>query len=78
VEDSSILERIDQLVAEEHGLRQRYAELGTDDHQRLKEIEGHLDQCWDLLRQRRAREEYGENPDDAQPRSVSEVDSYLQ
>ena len=78
MEDSSILERIDQLVAEEHALRQRSADLGDDDRRRLKTIEGHLDQCWDLLRQRRAREEYGENPDDAQPRSVSEVDSYLQ
>jgi hypothetical protein len=44
----------------------------------MTELEAHLDQCWDLLRQRRARRQYGENPDEAEPRPEPEVESYLQ
>ena len=77
MEDKDILGRIHALVEEEHQLR------GTREHtdeqrQRLQEVEAHLDQCWDLLRQRRAREQYGENPDEAQARPESQVESYLQ
>jgi hypothetical protein len=41
-------------------------------------LEEQLDQCWDLLRQRQARRQYGDNPDDAKPRPISEVENYLQ
>ncbi|HBH59907.1 MAG TPA: DUF2630 domain-containing protein, partial [Arthrobacter bacterium] len=48
------------------------------DHARLKHIEESLDQCWDLLRQRRAKSESGENPNAAAERPVSEVEGYRQ
>ena len=76
MEDQSILDRINALVAEEHELRASGAT--SDQHQRLRALEEQLDQCWDLLRQRRAREEYGENPDEASVRSAGDVESYLQ
>jgi len=78
VEDKAILDQIHELVAEEHELRSQRASLNGDSRKRLDEIERHLDQAWDLLRQRRAREEYGEDPDEARERSVDEVESYLQ
>jgi hypothetical protein len=48
------------------------------DKARLKQVEESLDQCWDLLRQRRAKSESGENPNDAEARPVSEVEGYKQ
>ncbi|WP_432893871.1 DUF2630 family protein [Kribbella sp. CA-245084] len=79
-DDKSIIGRIDDLVAEEKDLRAKHA-AGTisdaDEHARLKAVEVELDQCWDLLRQRRARREFGENPDDAQARSADTVEGYL-
>ena len=78
--DSEILGRIGELVAEEHRLRSQAAGAGLDEESslRLASLERHLDQCWDLLRQRRARDEFGENPDSAQQRPPGEVESYLQ
>jgi Protein of unknown function (DUF2630) len=80
VNDKTILDRIHELVAEEKQLRDshRGQGLGAEDRQRLESLERQLDQAWDLLRQRRAREELGENPDDAKERPVDEVESYLQ
>ena len=78
MDDKQLLDRIHDLVAEEHDLRSQHAALNGESRRRLDEIERNLDQCWDLLRQRRAREEYGEDPDDARERSVDEVESYLQ
>jgi hypothetical protein len=78
VDDKSILEHINDLVAEEHELRGQRGSLNGEARQRLDALERQLDQCWDLLRQRRAREEFGENPDEARERSVDEVESYLQ
>ena len=78
MEDKAILDRIHDLVAEEHDLRSQRAALNGESRKRLDDIERHLDQCWDLLRQRRAREEYGEDPDAARERTVDEVESYLQ
>lgn len=72
MDNQSILGQINALVAEEHELR------GSGDKQRLREVEEQLDQCWDLLRQRQARAEFGDSPDDAKPRSVNEVEDYLQ
>lgn len=78
MDDKSILEHIHELVGEEHELRSRRASLDGAARQRLELLERELDQYWDLLRQRRAREEYGENPDEAKQRTVDEVESYLQ
>jgi hypothetical protein len=76
--EKSMLDRIHELVDEEKRLRAAHRGLSSEDRQRLDTVERQLDQCWDLLRQRRAREEYGEDPDAAKERSVNEVESYLQ
>jgi len=80
MDDHDILTNIDDLVREEHDLRDRSpgGGLSPDERTRLRQVEERLDQCWDLLRQRRAREELGENPDEARSRPVSEVEGYLQ
>ena len=78
--DSNILERIDQLVDEEHSLLEK-AEAGQlegDAHARLQSVQVMLDQCWDLLRQRRARREFGKDPDTAHVRDASTVENYRQ
>jgi hypothetical protein len=78
--DGEILSRIDELIAEEHELRSRATGTGltAEEQGQLGLLEQRLDQCWDLLRQRRARTEFHENPDDAQARPISEVESYRQ
>ncbi|GAB2643535.1 DUF2630 family protein [Kribbella swartbergensis] len=79
-DDKPIFSRIDELVAEEHDLRTRHAagQIANEDEQaRLQALEVELDRCWDLLRQRRARREFGQNPDDAEPRSADTVEGYL-
>jgi EmrB/QacA subfamily drug resistance transporter len=78
MDDRTILDHIHDLVEEEKGLRAGGHGLASGDRQRLQALEQQLDQAWDLLRQRRAREETGENPDVAKPRSVDDVESYLQ
>ncbi len=80
MDDTTILDHIHELVAEEKQLRDSHTGkgLGGPDRQRLELIERQLDQAWDLLRQRRAREELGENPDEAKARPINEVESYLQ
>jgi hypothetical protein len=79
--DESVLSRINQLVDEEHGLRRQLAagEISTDEeHARLRELEEALDQCWDLLRRRRAAQRAGQDPDSVEARPVDEVEQYLQ
>lgn len=78
MDDKSMLEHIHDLVAEEKQLRAAHRGLSGGDRRRLDTVERELDQSWDLLRQRRAREEYGEDPDAAKQRPVDEVESYLQ
>ncbi len=80
MDDSDVLGRIDQLVAEEQELYERegHGRLEPGDHQRLEEIRVSLDRCWDLLRQRRAKREFGLDPDDAEARSADTVDHYEQ
>jgi hypothetical protein len=78
MDDKTILEHIHQLVEEEKQLRASHHGLASDDRQRLQHVEEQLDQAWDLLRQRRAREETGDDPDTAQERAVNEVEGYLQ
>jgi hypothetical protein len=78
--DGEILSRIDDLIAEEHELRSRATGVGltADEQGQLGLLEQRLDQCWDLLRQRRARAEFNVNPEDAAARPISEVESYRQ
>jgi hypothetical protein len=82
--DESIADRIERLVAEEHDLRkqeeadQHAGEALEDDRERLKAVEVELDRCWDLLRQRRAKREAGEDPESAHVRDAGTVERYLQ
>jgi hypothetical protein len=78
VDDKTILEHIHQLVAEEKQLRAGHHGLASEDRTRLQHLEEQLDQAWDLLRQRRAREEFDESPETAAERPVNEVEGYLQ
>ncbi len=77
MDEKDILSRIHSLVEEEHGLREG-TEHTDDQRTRMQELEVQLDQCWDLLRQRRAKRQYGEDPDEAEARPASEVEGYLQ
>jgi hypothetical protein len=82
--DESIAARIENLVSEEQELRRQEqadhqdADALEADQERLRAVEVELDRCWDLLRQRRAREEFGQDPDDAQVRDADTVERYLQ
>jgi predicted nuclease with TOPRIM domain len=79
--DRDILGQIHSLIQEEHELRSRITtgELTSEEeNERIRGLEKELDQCWDLLRQRRARRDAGENPDGAAARPVNEVESYQQ
>ncbi|GAA0593872.1 DUF2630 family protein [Actinomadura livida] len=81
MDEKAILNRINEFIAEEHALRDAHERAetgGAEARQRLRELEVALDQCWDLLRQRRARIEAGQNPDEAQVRPASEVEDYRQ
>jgi hypothetical protein len=80
MEDRDTLQRINQLVEEEHELLRQHGSDGLEqaDRERLDRLQVELDRCWDLLRQRRARREFGVDPDDAQPRSERTVEGYLQ
>ncbi len=78
MDDKTILSHIHELVEEERELRAGHHGLDRDARTRLQTLEQQLDQAWDLLRQRRAREELGESPDTASQRSVNEVEGYLQ
>jgi hypothetical protein len=78
--DSELVERIDLLVAEEHKLEREHGDAGLSDgdRERLAGIEVQLDQCWDLLRQRRARRHAGKDPAEAEVRSEDVVEHYQQ
>jgi hypothetical protein len=80
MEDERIHYRIEQLVAEEHELYDRGAEggLSESEHRRLESIKVGLDQCWDLLRQRRALREAGHDPRAAHIRDPDVVEHYEQ
>ena len=83
MDETDILARIDEYVGEEQRLRDRYqrGDLDRDEeHQRLEHLEVALDQCWDLLRRRRARIDSGADPGDADAhvRPPDEVEGYLQ
>jgi hypothetical protein len=80
MDDTEILKHITALVNEEHDLMNQAEGTGLNDDQeaRKKALEVSLDQCWDLLRQRRARRHAGLNPDDAQVRDPNIVEHYQQ
>ena len=73
--DETVLSNIEALVKREHALYDK-GHLNDDEQTELRGLEVKLDQLWDLLRQRRAREEYGQNPDDARERAASTVEGY--
>jgi hypothetical protein len=78
--DHDILAQVNQLVAEEQQLRDKvqHGDIDeTEEHRRLRAVEVQLDQCWDLLRQRRALRETGQDPDQAQVRPPDQVEGYL-
>ncbi len=80
MDDAQIVKRIDALVDEEHRLEASHEGEGLSeaDRDRLKDVEVQLDQCWDLLRQRRARRNAGQDPDDAESRAPGVVEGYRQ
>ena len=78
--DEDVLGRVGALTDEEHELwrRESSGEATDEDRRRLAEIGVQLDQCWDLLRQRRARREFGQDPGEAHVRDASTVEGYQQ
>jgi hypothetical protein len=81
MDDKDILSHIDDLIKTEHDLRSRLAagDLTTaQEHEQLRATEEELDQYWDLLRQRRARREFGEDPSGSAARPIPEVEGYMQ
>jgi Protein of unknown function (DUF2630) len=81
MDDKRIHQHINELIATEHELRAKVADgelSSTEERAQLKAAEEALDQCWDLLRQRQARRQYGQDPDGAAARPVPEVEGYQQ
>jgi uncharacterized protein DUF2630 len=79
-QDQDILNQVNKLVSEEQELREalQHREIDeSEEHQRLRAVEVALDQCWDLLRQRRALRESGKDPREAEVRPAGEVEGYL-
>jgi hypothetical protein len=76
MKDTDLVQHITALVEEEHRLRNDTASAGSHG-ERIRQLEEQLDQCWDLLRQRRAKREFGENPDNAKPRDIKTVEKYI-
>ena len=80
MDDQQIHSQIEKLVAEEHELWEREGSGAAtpDDRQRLESLQVSLDQCWDLLRQRRALREAGRDPEEAHTRDPDTVEHYEQ
>ena len=79
MDDGRIMNKIDELAREEHELfeKESHGKASDAERERLKRLQVTLDQCWDLLRQRRARRAAGQNPDGAQVRDEKIVESYI-
>jgi hypothetical protein len=77
MDDKDIRSQIHALVEEERELRNA-TEHTAEQRARITQLEQDLDQLWDLLRQRDAKRQYGENPDEAKPRPEPQVENYLQ
>lgn len=80
MDDLEVVDRINELADEEHRLERAHAgtPLDGDELERMRAVELALDQCWDLLRQRRARRGAGVDPDDAAVRPIDTVEGYQQ
>jgi hypothetical protein len=80
VNDREITAKISELVDEEHQLERAHVgrALSEDEHAQMNALNVQLDQCWDLLRQRRARKEMGQNPETAEVRPDRVVENYQQ
>jgi hypothetical protein len=80
LKDESIQSKIEDLVDEEHRLLEVRLSpaAAAERHRRLQEVQTELDRCWDLLRQRRAREEFDLDPDVVRVRDADTVESYKQ
>ena len=78
MEDKDLIDRINALAREEHELfgKESRGEAGKTDRERLRELEVTLDQCWDLLHQRRALRNAGLDPDEAKVRDEQTVEGY--
>jgi hypothetical protein len=79
VEDQDVIDRINELAHEEHQLFEKESAKGVtaEEKERLKWLEVRLDQCWDLLHQRRALRAAGRDPSEAQPRDEETVEGYV-
>jgi hypothetical protein len=79
MDDGRIMNKIDELAREEHELfeKESHGKASDAERARLKRLQVTLDQCWDLLRQRRARRAAGQNPDEAQVRDEKIVENYI-
>jgi hypothetical protein len=79
MEDQEVINRINQLAHEEESLYQEasHGALSPKGHERLKQLEVQLDQCYDLLHQRRARRNAGLDPNEAQVRDAGTVEGYV-
>lgn len=79
MEDQDVIGRINELAHEEHELfeKESHGDLTPDQRERLKWLQVNLDQCWDLLHQRRARRNAGLDPNDARVRDARTVEGYV-
>jgi hypothetical protein len=79
MEDTRVMGKIDELAREEHALFEKESKgtASDADRARLKHLQVTLDQCWDLLRQRRARRAAGQDPNDAKVRDEKIVENYI-
>jgi len=79
VDDKDLIERINELANEEHELFQKESrgEVDAAERERIEQLQVTLDQCWDLLHQRRARRSAGLDPDDAEVRDARTVEGYV-
>ncbi len=77
--DEDVLQRINELATEEHEIFQRESrgEASDSERERMKDLQVTLDQCWDLLHQRRARRDAGMDPDQASVRDPKTVEGYV-
>ncbi len=79
MKDQAVIDRINQLAREEHELwePEGQGQATEDERERLKVLEVTLDQCWNLLHQRRARRRAGLDPDEAKVRDPGTVEGYI-
>ena len=78
MDDKQVIEQINEIAHEEHQLweREGRSEITDAERERLRELAVTLDQCWDLLHQRRARRSAGQNPDETSVRDARTVEGY--